>query len=79
MPVLDATDDNRMTSTIAKPRRRQADRSAAYSVQHPTRASRDQALVSLRPSTYLCVLCVKAYFNAEAAEGRRGSQRNCPN
>src|SRR6185503_17550760 len=30
---------------------------------------------SLRPSAYLCVLCVKTHINAENAEIRRGPQR----
>jgi hypothetical protein len=30
---------------------------------------------SLRPSAYLCVLCVNGNFNAEDAEIRRGPQR----
>jgi hypothetical protein len=30
---------------------------------------------SLRPSAYLCVLCVNGRFNAENAEIRRGPQR----
>jgi hypothetical protein len=30
---------------------------------------------SLRPSAYLCVLCVKSNLNAEDAEIRRGPQR----
>jgi len=50
MPVHDAIDDNRMTSTIAKPRRSQADRSAA---------TRTKVLAAARD-----VLCAQGYSGA---------------